>query len=845
MLEILSSYLFLRSFSLQLQLSPFEPEAFDSCISCTEHNPLLDEIHCVLLKACIHNIKDENPRSNDRVDWSMLDRFTWTEYILPLITEYGQYYLKYQEKGCCRDEFSSELNDIVDATKLISDSALNRISYISIPAQGKLLIIRCLITLLLSNENFRRLIDYRIDVEQELGHIDSDKDKGNTLPLFPKGEDGSPEECILCGHGGDLLCCDVCPAVYHQSCLRTAPSEFEDTWACYECSTLDPMNSRLRLPVIELDKMSISFVGRFILQDLGLEDENGNSYRLLNFSDIKELLDALTITQISSYPWKNYRTALGRTESYYTYKKILNSPWTDADSAILSEISLLICSYDYRAALHNPSDQNNSEEKSCVADSCRSSARLSELESTKAEEDAKIKVAARFSTDGRRLAGVFDHFSYVNRYGSALSNLYLGMRSEIPGFPVIVADSDLGVIVTKSIIYKESKFQSLCDTLKIVNDTYFYREKEAGVDGSLVVPPATSPRIISCWPLYGQIPVRSLCRFLEALYNTLGSIRLNDLVLDINTSTTRNIKNSTLWLDRLSFAVTVGAVRNLTQELVAAIHPCAFLPTWFLSPPEILTDIDNSIENQKKRETHAGLKQHADLGSAPLKGQYWIGQHPRTGAIRVPIFLKLCDVFQYDKKKNGNGDGEGDGDGDGDDEMDDGEKKERKKNVNISKRNNDDDDEEEENDNDNDNDNDNNERNEINDDNNDDNDDDNDDDDDDDSSEGNKISFINQSPRLSSFTAGRNLLPQSQRARVPPKLLKKLARLGGRALLPFVVYPKCPTTYPFPPTAWLWSYRLQRSVSAEGVGLQLRFLEGYLRIGEMPLGMLGSKTQVS
>jgi DDT domain len=771
MLDNLSSYLFLRSFSLQLQLSPFEPEAFDSCISCGEYNPLLDEIHCVLLKACIHNIKDENPRSNERIDWSMLDRFTWPEYILPLITEYGQYYLKYQEKGCCRDEFSSELNDIVDVTKLISDAAHNRISYISIPVKGKLLILSCLITLLLSNENFRKLTDYRIDVEQALGHIDSDKDKGNTLPLFPKGDDGSPEECILCGHGGDLLCCDVCPAVYHQSCLRTAPADFEDTWACYECSTLDPMNSRLRLPVIGVDTMSISFVGRFILQDLEMEDEKGNSYRLLNFGDTKGLLDALKITDISSYPWKNYRIALGRAESYYTYKKMLNSPWTDADSTILSEISLLICSYDYRAALHAPSDQNTEEKSSCVADSCRSSARISELETIKAEEDAKIQVAAKFSSDGKRLAGVFDHFSYVNRYGGALSNLYLGMRSEIPGFPVVLADSDLGVVVTKSIVYKESRFQSLSDTFKIANDTYFYKAREAEVDGSLITPTATSPRIISCWPLYGQIPVRSLCRFLEALYNTLGSLRLNDLVLDINTSTTRSTKNSLLWIDRLSFVETVGAVRRLTQELVAAIHPCAFLPTWYLTPPEILTDNDIALEIQKKRESHASMKQHADLGSAPLKGQFWIGQHPRTGAIRVPQFMKMSDVFQYEKL--------GEGSSSENDEMDHSNNKEGKEYEN--KNNNNSDDEEEENENKNENENENDSENENENENH-------EDDDDDDSSQENKISFINQSPRLSSFrTKSSTPVPTVQGT---PQTPKKTGPFRGQGPAPFCGLPQ-------------------------------------------------------
>ena len=72
----------------------------------------------------------------------------------------------------------------------------------------------------------------------------------------------------------------------------------------------------------------------------------------------------------------------------------------------------------------------------------------------------------------------------------------------------------------------------------------------------------------------------------------------------------------------------------------------------------------------------------------------------------------------------------------------------------------------------------------------------------------------------------------------PPKLIKKLARLGGMALLPFTVYPPTPSTHPDPPVAWLWAYRMKHCCSPEAVALQLRALEEYLRISEFPLGKL-------
>jgi hypothetical protein len=222
LLDCLSSFLFLRTYSLQLQISPFEIDAFSSCLSSLSHNALLDEIHCVLLKVCSHNIKEELQSS---LDWSLLDHFTWSEYLLPLLLQYQDSFQRTRaqvKEDECDHEEDSELQELSVVIRLIDENAKHGINYIGMFFPEKAMILKCLISLLLTNEKFKTLLDYRGEIELE----SSDNEEREALPLFPKGEDGYPEECILCGMGGDLLCCDVCPAVYHQGCLHTGNLEF-------------------------------------------------------------------------------------------------------------------------------------------------------------------------------------------------------------------------------------------------------------------------------------------------------------------------------------------------------------------------------------------------------------------------------------------------------------------------------------------------------------------------------------------------------------------------------------------------------------------------------------------
>ena len=55
----------------------------------------------------------------------------------------------------------------------------------------------------------------------------------------PEEEDEDPnlDNCVLCGLGGNLICCDGCPAAFHLRCIGEGTKSIPDgEWLCAECS---------------------------------------------------------------------------------------------------------------------------------------------------------------------------------------------------------------------------------------------------------------------------------------------------------------------------------------------------------------------------------------------------------------------------------------------------------------------------------------------------------------------------------------------------------------------------------------------------------------------------------
>ncbi|XP_047168001.1 DDT domain-containing protein PTM-like isoform X3 [Vigna umbellata] len=313
-LNLLSVYGFLRSFSIRLFLSPFTLDEFVGALNCKVSNTLLDAIHISLMRVLRRHLENISPDGSRRatkclrcIDWSLLDALTWPVFTFQYLAIYG--YTKGPEwKGFYNEIFHGE--------------------YYLLSASRKLMILQILCDDVLASEEFKAEMNMR--EESEVG-IDYDNEDSLPTEIGPRrvhpryskttackdsetkkyvselnaeDVDGNGDECRLCGMDGTLLCCDGCPAVYHSRCIGVMKMHIPDgEWYCPECkiNMIGPSIARgtslKGAEVFGKDLYGQVFMGT--CDHLLVLDVNSDEFCLkyYNQNDIPEVLQVLTASE--------------------------------------------------------------------------------------------------------------------------------------------------------------------------------------------------------------------------------------------------------------------------------------------------------------------------------------------------------------------------------------------------------------------------------------------------------------------------------------------------------------------------------------------------------------------
>ncbi|XP_073007050.1 DDT domain-containing protein PTM-like [Typha latifolia] len=261
--HLFSVYNFLRSFSVELFLSPFGLDDFVGSLNCTVQNNLLDAVHLSLLQALRRHLQMLSSEGSELAskclrfhDWNLLDTLTWPAFLLEYL--YVMRYMKYLGGG--KSGFS------------LSDR-----EYYWLPVASKLTILQILCddvsnsaelkTELEIREGFDEELEYNMDaslttesgprrvhprnsrtsicksiqaLENSVEHniaCPSSKLAEHLVDSSDTAQDGNSDECRLCEMDGTLICCDGCPSAYHSRCIGLNKAFLPDgLWFCPECT---------------------------------------------------------------------------------------------------------------------------------------------------------------------------------------------------------------------------------------------------------------------------------------------------------------------------------------------------------------------------------------------------------------------------------------------------------------------------------------------------------------------------------------------------------------------------------------------------------------------------------
>ncbi|KAJ1264720.1 hypothetical protein BS78_08G022400 [Paspalum vaginatum] len=286
--HLFSVYSFLRSFSVQLFLSPFGLDDFVAAISCTVQNNLLDAVHVSLLQALRRHLQSKSAEGSQlasnclkHLDWTLLDTLTWPNFLLEYL----------YVMGCIKNLGGRSFGRSLLATE-----------YYELPVVMKFRVLQVLCDHVIESEKLKTELEcregYNVEMEYEMDSSNllevgsrtvstraskasahkrtNDLQNLESAPIITNPEaavadisqDGNSDDCRICGMDGTLVCCYGCPWAYHSRCIGQHKAFLpQRAWFCPECvvNKLGPTSSRIMCGARGAQMFGTDMFGRLFL----------------------------------------------------------------------------------------------------------------------------------------------------------------------------------------------------------------------------------------------------------------------------------------------------------------------------------------------------------------------------------------------------------------------------------------------------------------------------------------------------------------------------------------------------------------------------------------------------
>ncbi|CAN6325808.1 unnamed protein product [Urochloa humidicola] len=338
---LFSVYNFLRSFSVQLFLSPFGLDDFIAAINCTAQNNLLDAVHVSLLRALRRHLESKSAEGSQLasnclryLDWTLLDALTWPTFLLEYL----------YVMGCIKNLGGRRFGRSILATE-----------YYKLPVATKLRVLQILCDHVIESDELKTELEDREGYNEEMEfEMDSSSffesasrsvsTRASKASAYKKmnelqnpentpnvsnpednavnpPQDGNSDDCRICGMDGTLVCCDGCPWAYHSRCIGQNKAFLpQGEWFCPECvvNKLGPTSSRIERGARGAQMFGIDMCGRLFLGTcdyllvIGTSSAVESYARYYNHYDVVKVLQRLALSdahvdicrQIEEY-WKH------------------------------------------------------------------------------------------------------------------------------------------------------------------------------------------------------------------------------------------------------------------------------------------------------------------------------------------------------------------------------------------------------------------------------------------------------------------------------------------------------------------------------------------------------------